>query len=57
MVTVAVDRTRAQCKNCSSQLNFVKSDVRVNLRDYYGKVEAVYWITCPCCKQTVEVKI
>ena len=56
MVTVAVDE-RTQCKNCFAQLSFVKSDVKVYLRYSYGKAEAIYWITCPCCKQTVEVMV
>lgn len=47
---------KAICKNCSSELEYVKKDVKsVNYTDYGGGSDVQHSITCPACSDTVIV--
>jgi DNA-directed RNA polymerase subunit RPC12/RpoP len=45
------------CKNCSSKLEYTKSEVETYKHtDYSGSTDTYHYINCPNCRQKVYVK-
>lgn len=48
---------RVTCRNCSSVLEYVQSEVQKDYStDYLGGKDYYNFITCPCCTKHVVVK-
>jgi RNase P subunit RPR2 len=48
---------RVTCRNCSSILEYVQSEVQSYIHhDYGGGADTVYHISCPCCAKQLNVR-
>lgn len=47
---------RITCRNCSSILEYVPSEVQTQVsEDYGGGTDVLKYINCPCCTQKVTI--